>query len=694
MPFSNAASTNGFIRRVPAKRLDARFRRGAAVRRAAALFLAIASASMAQSEPATPGTVGEPEAHAPTDSAATTGTAGSAATLENILAKEGISIGGAFRSQFLHSSIGGPGTLASRRSEESVEFTSVDFDIRARPNTATQGRLVMRMHQDWRNFFSDIGNPINTRWLSIDGRIKGMFGYNAGDFLRAYSPLTLYAPEPEILYEPAVFAAGRREAMDEAFLGGHARLLQGVNLDFDAGVDKGSKGVLKEVHLNALGSRLRSVETSIQNGNKATSLVERSPVEKFLGAGNADIVLPIGVSLGGSYLLIFDKQGSYSGPGEADTVAQRTMVAAGRAGFDLGTLIGSDTWNLGLTAEYAKSTDDSNHYALPTDSVIAEDKVVGSALLARLHGRWKAGTFFSLKAGADYLRNESGFRNELAQSPVFMGERILNIENDTAKVRSNDVRARNYSTFDALYDHVFKFVPSEQTNLWQRAPFSKNSWRSGIMTQGEMASFAALRADTALQLVMPFGPATPNRSGLQGDMTLGFLEDRVEARFLYAALENVSGAPIDSLRTLPKTEFTQAGGGLKVEAGALLGLSLPFTVSGGFVRSTAENAGIAGDSLHAAAKVENDFLNAGAQYAFWKRFSLLAGYQRIATTLTRGGTESVRTQTHTAGGLDYKVAAGAHLLFSLGRIEVDNPEGSPARDFSQLQTDLSLTVRF
>ena len=58
----------------------------------------------------------------------------------------------------------------------------MDFDIRARPNTATQGRLIMRMHQDWRNFFSDIGNPINTRWISIDGKVKEMFSYNVGDF--------------------------------------------------------------------------------------------------------------------------------------------------------------------------------------------------------------------------------------------------------------------------------------------------------------------------------------------------------------------------------------------------------------------------------------------------------------------------------------------------------------------------------
>jgi len=55
---------------------------------------------------------------------------GATRILENILSKEGISVGGAFRSQYLHSSIGGPGALAALRSEEGVEYTSVDFDIR------------------------------------------------------------------------------------------------------------------------------------------------------------------------------------------------------------------------------------------------------------------------------------------------------------------------------------------------------------------------------------------------------------------------------------------------------------------------------------------------------------------------------------------------------------------------------------
>jgi hypothetical protein len=572
----------------------------------------------------------------------------------------------------------------------------VDFDIKARPNSATQGHLIMRMHQDWRNFFSDIGNPINARWLSIDGNVKGMFSYSAGDFKRKYSPLTLWAPSPEVLYEPALFSGDRHEAMEEAFLGDNKRLLQGVDLAFDAAIDNNDRALLKELHADLLGARLRNVETNIGNGDKPVDQAEISKTEKYLGAGNLDLASPLGLSLGGTYLLIFDKKGSYAGDGNADTAVQHTWIASGRAGFDLASLLGTKDWGISLSGEFAKSTDDSDYLMPKNDSVTFHKPFSGNALSARLQGNWSAGKAFAIKAGVNYLKNDVNYRNELAQSPTFQGERILNIDNDTTKARIDDPRARNYSTFDALYDHVFKFVPGTATNLWARAPFQKNSWNNATMNQDEMAAFAATRIDTSVQLVMPFGQATPNRAGIQSDLTVDVMDGNIEAQASYAALENATGVMVDSVRALPITKYTQAGGGLKIEAGGLMGLSLPLTLAGSFMRSTANNDGIAGDTLHVVTKVTSDFINAGANWNFWKRFSVLGGWQQITTTVDRAAAEAKQVQTHTAGGVDYKLSAGAHLLFSVGQIKVDEPVPAAGgdHDFSQLMTDLFLTVHF
>jgi len=147
-------------------------------------------------------------------------------SLENIMAKAGISIGGEFRGQYFSSEASGDSVKTLDRKLETNEYTSVDFDIKARPNEAISARVMFRMHQNWQNFFSDISNPIFSRWISIDGNPLDMFRFNIGDFKEKYSPLTLWAPEIDIMYEPGIFARQRQFAMDEMFLGDNYRVLQ------------------------------------------------------------------------------------------------------------------------------------------------------------------------------------------------------------------------------------------------------------------------------------------------------------------------------------------------------------------------------------------------------------------------------------------------------------------------------------
>lgn len=620
--------------------------------------------------------------------------------LEGILSKEGISVGGAFRSQFLLSEIDGAGAVPVRRAEESVEFTSVDFDIRARPNTLTQGRLVIRMHQDWRNFFSDIGNPIHTRWISVDGKARGMFSYNVGDFRKRYSPLTMHSPDIDLLYEPEFYAAQRREAMDEVFLGGNERMLQGVNFNFDAALDHARGNLLPELHFNLLGARLRNVETAIGDGSKVTALTEKWHFEKYLGAGNADFDLPFGLSVGGSHLTIFDKKGSYnpvvSPLGDPDTLAQFTQIWAGRAGFDLGKALGWEGASLKFSGEYAASADDSSWFEIgATDTALKSMDVTGAALMAGIEGSWKPSSkAYSLRGSLNYLRNETHYRNELAQTPTFRGQRIMNIENDsTPGLRALTPQAAQYSTFDALYRHAFKFTPSAQSNAWHKAPFSKGSYDRSIAMQSELAAFSASRVDTSLQLIMPFGPATPNRVGVDARLAAGFWEERIEATVVYAGLKEIDGRPVDSVRTLPVTTFGQMGGGLKLEVGAMLGLSYPLTLSGSMIRSTAENDGIAGDTVFTARQVESDFINAGLRYKFWKRAAVLAGFQEIRTRNIRGATLE-EVQRNVGGGLEYRISDGAYVVAGMNEVSVTPPDGAVHKEFSQRQYDLRLTVRF
>jgi hypothetical protein len=610
-------------------------------------------------------------------------------SLEKIMSKEGIEMGGVFRAQYLFSSIGGPSALPQLRTEESVEFTSVDFDIKARPNTSTQGRVIFRMHQDWRNFFSDIANPIFTRWISLDGApADGMFSYHAGDFRKHYSPLTLWSPDVEIPFEPVMFAQERRAAMDEVFLGNNDRLLQGVSLGMDAQIHP----ILSAAHVNLIGSRLRNVETNITNGSKVTAAIEKSPVEKFLGAANVDLTVKPGIDVGASYLNIFDKQGSYDGPTPAEPRIQLTQIIAGRAGTQLETLLNAKGWKLNLAAEFAQSTDDTAYIVTDADTATADylkiEKISGNALRVDLKAGWAKENLFGLGLAAGYLKNDRDFRNEMAQSPTFLGERILNIENDSAKVRTNNSASRHYSSFDALYRTVFKFAPSTTTNMWHKAPFSKNSYSRAIMTQNEMRAAAASRMDSAVQLAMPFGPATANRVGPVVDLDITALEKNVIATVHWTSLKEVKA--VDSAGIVPLATFGELGAGAKVDISGLAGMNLPLALTAYYGTSFADREGKDSTVVHRKATTQT--MSAGLYWGFLKRFALMGGWMQFTTDYERGTVNSTLTQSRTAGGVEYRISNGAYVTGSVGQVSVERDDGFG--DFHQLQTSLDMRVSF
>ncbi len=634
-------------------------------------------------------------------------------TLEQIQAKAGISFGGEFQSQFLSAQIGGSAANERRRDAETAEFTAVDFDIKARPNSMTQGRLIFRMQQDWRNFYSDISNPIFARWLSIDGTVKNMFSYNAGMFRQKYTPLTLYTPDVDVLFEPDLFSKQRDIAKNEVFIDDNQRLLQGVNLNFAAEVYP----VFNSLKVNILGSRLRSVETGIKNGSKVSSIIDTSYMEKFLVAGNADMTFLKGVSVGGSFLNIFDNKGSFSkvvhtndADSIADTMAQNTRIGDFRLGVDVAPIVKAQNWKLGVSAEMAFSSDDSSFYDTLGGIKLEKETISGSAVKAQLNAGYTIPDIFNVSLDAGYLNNTSDFRNELAQSPNFFGRRIMNFENDSLY----NVVSPIYSTFDAMYHQVFKFAPAATSptalNWWYKEPFTKNSYTSMVFTQTELSKakyryFDSKFLDPSVQLVMPFGPATPNRTGITGNANLGFLNDRVQAKVLFASLKEIDttiipATPTTVARTLPKTAFSQVGGGIKVEVGKFIKWKYPFYLSGAVVTSKASNDGIAGDNEFPAASITSNFTTANLYFKFWKRLAFLSGLELIKNDFTTTATFT-ENQVMTAIGLEYKVSDGAYVTGLIGQIDVTH-DGVPTKinstestgGYNQKLVNLFLRVMF
>lgn len=614
--------------------------------------------------------------------------------LNSILDKAGIEFNGSFRSQYMQSDLdaGVSGDSAidwGKKSSETNQWTSVDFDILARPNDALNARCMFRMHQNWENFFSDVANPIFLRWLSIDANIKEMIRFNVGSYRQHYSPLTLWSPDIEIPYEPDIFTFKRMEAMKEVFLGNNDRILQGVNFNFDAEIVP----IFNEFHFNAQLSRLRLGETSILSGSAVAAYFEKSNMDRYFTSVNTDIVALRGLGFGFTLFDVFDLPATYNGVIEKGKIlAEQTIVGAVRINPTSKIFLENENILVGLNVEAAFSMNrDSAWYDTTAgDSTFNTTNVNGLALDANLNGMFKFGTG-SVSINLGFMNNDNKYTNEMAQSPSFLGQRILNIENDY------EHQARLYTTFDALYNYVFKFTPSAN-NSWTKEPRRKLSYINAILDKGDLDSVNQIdvRLDPALQTVFPLGPATPNRTGPKGEVELSLFNGGVKASVDVAMLNEVEA---DTTVSTEKTSFTKLGGGLCVDIATWVKSLNKCKLSFGYSLEGAKNSKVMsgvdenGSPVYSNMATNNTFMNLGLYYNFWKRFSLLGGYQQIINKNEIVGYTTTITQVNIAGGLEYKITDGRKVIAKIGQVGVDFAD-TPEYNFRANQVEFYLVVNF
>lgn len=760
------------------------------------------------------------------------------AQLEEILAKTGISIGGAFRGEVGSSKLGGTYSYAKRtedgndgaftgaqyaaRDDEQIGYTSVDFDIRARPNTATTARAVFRMHLDHANFFGSPYVPIQTRWLSLDGGFFDMAYYHFGDMKIKWSPLVIGATEPGFLYTPRIFAQQQKQAMDERFIGGGARNLQGLNLGLRAAVpnlqiDSFDVSMLAAKLLSAgpVGA-VGSINTSkwSLSGDKVTGQLDSvANFDRWALGGKGSVSFLRGITVGGNYLLVKDlrstfgsadsvrpvnreiiyqvdsvngttviwsknpntetwKMGKSSQQVAADTVIQNGTVISGNLGLNAARLLANEALVAELNVDVARSAWDvyvgKDLASIINDSLrvqngtnkrfyskvdtgyfkpIFESKA-GLALNVDLIAGWKADAWVA-KIRAGYLMNDSLFRSDLAQSPVFfkhMG-RIFNTEQDVFdRIENTYTTLRHYNTFDALYHNVHRYV-AEDRNEYAKSPYDKlaysnyiggkvspslGSWTSNVKGaygdyKATLDTIAAIDArfatqtgvarrtdstnrltamqevgsdkavlyltaldafdwDRDIQLVLPSGEASANRVGPKFGLDFDLMQGGVEVKVDGYMLQEAKGTILDSANQL----VAEKAKFQQVQAGLRTRIDRFIT---GWDKPI-ELSGSVGLSTAKGGTVldyQSTVINAGLYAGVIKRLAVLGGYQLI------DGKDKAffvdRKQSNMAGGLEFKVQEGAYLLGMYNLVKTEFPN-APEYNFDQTIWSTKISVSF
>ncbi len=622
--------------------------------------------------------------------------------LDSVKVKEGVEFGGEFRSEFFRSQIDGNGTNEELRKREDITYTQVDFNIKARPNTSTTANVIMRMHASWPNFFGSLNNPISTRWISLDGKIGDFVWYHVGDLKAKWSEYSIWSDNSEQIFEPYVFAEQRAQQMNEAFLGDNYRPVQGVDLKtaFKA-------GKVDYIGINLLGARLRTAfmpkenPTSTKPQNLIVNSFEGAEMDKFLVGGKFDIET-YNVALGASYHATMESPltSKYS-----VTAPMTTTNLAVTANIGIDRMAKLDGFTIEPKAEFAMST-----YSLDTvGGKVIHENFIGDvdgnnsdmAMKAGAKLGFEAKKTFNVMLDVGYVNNGTNFRNDLSQSPEFIGQQIMNTDNlDKPEVN------KNYTYFDARYHGAYKAVTkmeTEQGMAYVPYPTSKCSYTNMTLTAEESGALRAQTSEQAyFQPFTPFayGAATPNLTGLDLDFNIGALDNGIEVAGYFSTISEIEGFINEHSYTITETDtagketevtktdvynwetasFTNFGIGANIHIGKLAGISRIIDLSVGYEMASATRAeganGTDENNEDGEMNLTSGLLNAGLYVNLIPRLSLLGGFQMFSnaddTKVKNEDGKEVnlldRTDMHWLAGLEYKLNDGAYLLVEGGMI--------------------------
>lgn len=654
------------------------------------------------------------------------------AKVDSINAKRGVEIGGKIRAIAQASYFdtdNDPTGINKMPDVERNEMANADIDFHFRPYEFVRANVMLRFGAGMQEYFSSASKTMSVGWINVEGNIGNSFYWVVGDFREQYTPLTLFNPGVEILYEPTIFARKRHMAESQELLEGNQRNLQGANLQFRHSF--GSS--LGELRAEALAARLNRTSVLDLTGAEGNILPNdtiagsslASNMDKWLVAANFEL-LPLNKNLliGVTPMYIFDNEDSYSytyrhpdnnlsadyeltSINPYDTDPQKTVIVSGRVGGDVAGFLGSKNLVLDLVAEYAYSSDevfthteapavdattglpltDESGEVLYTD-VANSEKLNGSALLVNLNLGYKTADSWGALLGVDVVRNDSNWFNNVAQSPKFFARRILNSDKDGNTIKYG-VNSPLYSTFDALYNYAPKYAPATttlktddvgirdgQSESYNIAPFNKSSWKSNVYGRSQLALIESL-SDPAVQLSLPNGLATSNRQGARANLTLNW-KDYAEVQGLFSTFSQVS--PLIGFKEASYLEF---GGGAKVDVFKMLGFQKPLELSGSYKHSErkvdTDNWASLG-LVDGTAELKSDFINAGLYVQYLPRLGFTAGLQYINTEYNTfdgliSGLVAPKTtskQMQWMVGLDYSLANNAWLSVNYGIISVTN----------------------
>jgi hypothetical protein len=624
----------------------------------------------------------------------------------------GFAINGNAKAGYLHSSISSDALTDDSQLSEASAYTRMNMVFSVRPSSESVAKFDLRFHKDWQNAHREGNNSPITTWWSYDGySINKHMKFNLGHMRVAYTPLTVYQAMPDFIFEPTILAEHRQEVMaDKNLDGSNGRLMQGANVE----VTTGKVGALDDLNFHGTLARIRNVA---KKNDQVFFDFDKS--DRYLTgiAGSVDIK---GFSLGVNEVYTFDRIRSSRATNlyaAIDTLYyDRNNVFSVEAGFDSKRLL-PGSFHFGVDVEYAlsywsyirdyyeynnvqKMVVDTAKYVVDENGTVdslgyfgyvvrAEDVQVmkqvaaahnKGALRVSLYGDGSFGSI-DFDAKANVIKVDKEFQAEQAMTPAVLANiPVLNSEasftSSNLDVLLSGVRS---GSLENLYFTMYESVPLNSSNMMVKDPsayeseynrlfnnfkyaqYYRNGYNNVTLKRAEMLE-TSMALDPSNNMALPFGYATPNRTG--GDIDLnGKWNDAVALRVVFGMYMADSVNLLECPACFATgTQYMRVGGGVNVDAARLANLAKDFGIKvGGSFERTQEEKGWERTSTRIMAGLDLS----------WKQVSLLTGFQML--NLEFGvpyvGVLDKSSEMLILTGIRYKLGAGAYATVEYGRMK-------------------------
>ncbi|MFT5166238.1 MAG: hypothetical protein ACI8P3_001469 [Saprospiraceae bacterium] len=510
----------------------------------------------------------------------------------------------------------------------------LDLAINATPNKTSEVQAILRLRNEFGGFFGS-GMSVEVRELWAKGIIADAVKYRVGDMDVVMSPYTLFSPNEEgTVNEPAAFLPQKEVVHYEQFYtDDNSRRLQGAKLDFGLDFAEG----LEDMDLSGFIARVRGTD--------------------FFTTPNR-------------------------------------LITGGQAKFSTQTLNDS----LGLQADFglnvAYTFDDLQSgqatsgirnavYTFDFDVTILDKKNIALHLLGEMgqsNLEFKEDTVSIFKEDDTFL--DVGLKVYFKPQKITLSASYVDVGPDFFSIGAQSKRI-DYDASKTYYNRIGKDRTVRMPSLFD---LSRDRSLYTFQLSDRLMSYDPRYSNT-----MPYGTATPNRSGIKFGVAYGTADDKIEAKLDGALMEEIRGQGTFELKSFT---LLRASANLNFHKMADWDKKLRLTL--GYQYEQASRGGVEIEKI----ELSSNLVELGLEAELFSKFELLLG----AKLLSAEGTDYVPfiqefndvkdfpglyvvddTESLIAAGLKYEFKKGIYMTLQYqhfsSQLGADNPNDY---DFNQV----------